>query len=79
MMQFINASTLVKKLEEYIEKYGDFPVLMSDSHSSNALDPIIGITGFTIRDTTTDETQNVFVISDYVIDTKSIEGLNNNK
>lgn len=79
MMQFIKASTLAEKLKEYIEKYGDLPILMADSHSSNALDPIIGITGFTIRDTTTNETQNIFVLSDYVIDTKVIEGWNNNK
>ena len=71
MMQFIRASILVEKLKDYIEEYGDLPVLMADSHSSNALDPIIGIN--------TNETQNVFAISDYVIDTKVIEGWNNNK
>lgn len=79
MMQFIKASTLVEKLKDYIEEYGDLPVLMADSHSSNALDPIIGITGLTARDTNTNETQNVFAISDYIIDTKVIEGWNNNK
>ncbi len=79
MMQFIKASTLVEKLKDYIEEYGDLPVLMADSHSSNALDPIIGLSGLTIRDTSTNETQNIFAISDYVLNTEIIEGWNKNK
>ena len=79
MMQFIKASTLVEKLKDYIEEYGDLTVLMADSHSSNALDPIIGLSGLTIRDTSTNETQNIFAISDYVLNTEIIEGWNKNK
>ena len=64
-MQFIKASTLIKKLAECVEEYGDLPVLLAVKHSTNILDTICQVTGFTIRDRSTNETQNVFVLSDY--------------
>ena len=65
-MEFVTASKLVKLLSNYIDKYGDLPIIVT-MNDSPTVDYLSFISSAKITEKSTGDNANIIVLSNYDI------------